>query len=60
MYSRPAQEAKIESEDPRGFTMGALMHLVQLVYDERAHPNDRIFEGLKLEAPGRYSINTGS
>lgn len=39
---------------------GALMHQVQLVYDERANANDRIFEGLKFEAPGRYSIESGS
>lgn len=53
-------ERVITSDDPAGFRMGALMHQVQLEYDDAANANDRIFEGLRRVRDGVFRVVTGS
>jgi hypothetical protein len=54
------REVEVRATDPHGFSMGALLHQTQLVYDREAGANDRVFEGLRRVGAGRYRIVTGS
>jgi hypothetical protein len=56
----PMKQRKVSAKDGRAFTMEELLHHVRRVYAMAPDYGTRIFEGLRLEKPGVYSINTGS
>jgi hypothetical protein len=58
--TRNAIHASVESYDQEVFTMGELLFKLHRCHNKYANANDRIFEGLTLEEPGRYYITTGS